>query len=218
MKKIIIIGAGGNSKVVIDIVQSRIALGEELEVIGILDDDESKKSLKTYPVIGPVSMIKELLNDKMVYLVNGVGDNLIRRNIFEMSSNGQFYTAIHPSAIIGSGVMIEPGCIIMPGAIINADCFIGKQALINTGAIIEHDNKIGAFSHIASGTVTAGNVKVGECSMIGSGTRVIQGISIGKNVMIGAGSVVIRDVGDNMTVVGVPAKMIKSSNDNGEEI
>ena len=41
------------------------------------------------------------------------------------------------------------------------------------------------------------------------GTKVIQGIAIGSNVVSGAGSVIIRDVADNSTVVGVPAKEVK---------
>ncbi|MDD4564902.1 MAG: acetyltransferase [Eubacteriales bacterium] len=209
MKKIIIIGAGGNSKVIIDIILSRIELGEKIQIMGILDDDENKKSLTDYPVLGPVSRISTFRENKEIYFVNGVGDNHTRKRIYETYSIEQYYTAVHPSAIIGSRVTIEQGCVIMAGVIINAGCSIGKQALINTGAIIEHDNRIGAFAHVASGAVTAGNVTVGECSMLGTGTKVIQGISIGSCVMIGAGAVVIGDIRDNATAVGVPVRIIK---------
>lgn len=208
MKKIIIIGAGGNSKVIIDIILSRIELGEKLQIMGILDDDETKKSLMDYPVLGPVGMIPTFREDKEIYFINGLGDNLTRKRIYEKYCNEQYYTAIHPSAITGSRVTIEPGCVIMAGVIIHAGCGIGKQALINTGAIIEHDNRIGAFAHVASGAITAGNVTIGECSMLGTGTKVIQGITIGSCVMIGAGAVVIGDIRDNVTAVGVPARII----------
>jgi acetyltransferase EpsM len=217
MKKIIIIGAGGNSKVIIDIILSRIQTGEALEIIGVLDDDENKTSLKGYDVLGPVDMVNTLKNDKEIFFINGVGDNIIRKKIYEKNGKIQYYTAIHPTAIIGSGVTIEPGCVIMPGVIINADSSIGKQTLINTGVIVEHDNRIGDFVHLASGTATAGDVTVGECSMLGTGTRIIQGVTIGSNVVIGAGAVVIHSIGDYSTAVGVPAKVIQKKNRTGEK-
>ena len=216
MKKIVIIGAGGNSKVIIDIVLARSKMGEELQLIGILDDDKAKTSLKGLPILGKVDMIKTLQAESDVYYINGIGDNYIRKSIFDKYGTIQYYTAIHPSAIIGSGVTLEAGCIVMAGAIINADARIGKQALINTGAIIEHDNHIGDFAHIASGAATAGNVFVGECSMLGTGAKVIQGITIGSNVMIGAGAVVIRDIEDHVTAAGVPARIIKRDKPHGQ--
>jgi acetyltransferase EpsM len=210
MKKLIIIGAGGNSKVIIDTIQERIhSLGEEIEIIGILDDNTEKRTLNGYSVIGSINFINSLRDDDAMYFVNGIGDNYSRKKIYEQYNNLKYYSVIHPSAIIGQGITIGDGTIIMPGVIINTDSKIGKQALINTGTIIEHDNVIGDFTHLASGTTTAGNVTVGDCSMLGTGTKVIQGLSIGSNTMIGAGSVVIHDIPDNSTAVGVPAKVIK---------
>lgn len=211
MKNIIIIGAGGNSKVIADIIHERIKIGEELEIIGFLDDNDLKKEFQSYPVVGPISMINALRHDKQIWFVNGIGNNGIRRELYHQYGDDlQYLTVIHPSVIIGSGVNIGSGSIVMPGVIINSGTNVGKQVIVNTGAVLEHDNIIEDFSHIASGTVTAGNVHVGECSMLGTGTRVIQGICIGSNVMLGAGAVVIGDICDNCTAVGIPAKIIKT--------
>lgn len=209
MKKIIIIGAGGNSKVIVDILLSRISLGEELEIIGILDDDAGKVSLKGYPNLGPVKKIDQFRNDPEIYFINGIGNNVIRKEVFQRYSDVQYYTAIHPSVLIGGGVKIGSGSVIMPGAIINSETVIGQHVLINTGAIIEHDNRIDDFVHVASGATTAGGVQIGEGSMLGTGTKVIQCLKIGENTMIGAGAVVISDIPNNCTAVGVPAKVIK---------
>jgi acetyltransferase EpsM len=209
MKKIIILGAGGNSKVIIDIIQSRILAGEELEIIGILDDDANKVRLKGYPNLGPVSSMDHYKADPEIFFVNGIGSNAIRKKVFQQYPEVQYYTAIHPSALIGSDVVIGPGSVIMPGAIINTGSRIGKHVLINTGAIIEHDNIVGDFVHVASGVTTAGNVEIGETSMLGTGTKVIQGLKIGKSAMIGAGAVVVSDIPDNCTAFGVPARVKK---------
>lgn len=207
MKRLIIIGAGGNSKVIIDLIHSRIQGGEDLEIMGILDDDKEKSELMGYPSLGPVESIDNYRNTPDIYFVNGIGDNKIRKKVFERFSEARYYTAIHPSALIGSGVSIGAGAVVMPGAIINVDSTIGKHALINTGAIIEHDNVIGDFVHVASGAATAGNVIIKELSMLGTGVKVIQGISIGRNTMVGAGAVVISDIPDDCTTIGVPAKV-----------
>jgi sugar O-acyltransferase (sialic acid O-acetyltransferase NeuD family) len=210
MKRIIIIGAGGNSKVLIDTVLERVKNDEDIKIIGILDDDPLKKEFQGFPVIGPVARISEYARDKDIWFINGIGSNEIRKSIcLKYGETIQYDNAVHPTAIIGSDVTIGSGSVVMAGAIINTGTKIGKQVIVNTGAILEHDNIIDDFAHIASGTVTAGNVRVGECSMLGTGTRVIQGIKIGSNVMIGAGATVIDDINDNCTAVGVPAKIIK---------
>ncbi|HYE69699.1 MAG TPA: acetyltransferase [Anaerovoracaceae bacterium] len=208
MKKIVILGAGGNSKVIIDILfSSADYINKELEILGILDDDCSKKELMGYPVLGNTESIYELKTDKDIYFINGVGNNYTREKIYNEYKGIKWYTAIHTSAIIGTGVEIGEGTVIMPGAIVNVDSRIGKNVIINTGAIIEHDNIIDDFAHLASGTTTAGNVRVGKCTMLGTGTKVIQGISIGTCTLVGAGSVVVKDIPDHCTAMGVPAKV-----------
>lgn len=208
MIKIVIIGAGGNSKVIIDILLSRIQhLKDDIKIIGILDDNVNKKDFQGYHVLGAIRKITEMNDDEDLFFINGIGDNSTRKRIFEQYPEIRYYTAVHPTAVLGSNISIEDGTVIMPGVIINANSHIGRQAIINTGAVIEHDNVIGDFAHIASGVTTAGNVRVGECSMLGTGTKVIQGITIGERTVIGAGAVVVRDIPDRCVAVGVPAKV-----------
>jgi acetyltransferase-like isoleucine patch superfamily enzyme len=52
-------------------------------------------------------------------------------------------------------------------------------------------------------------VRIGEEAFIGLGCRIIQCLNIGSRAIIGAGAVVIRDVPDEATVVGVPARAIR---------
>ena len=208
--KIIIIGAGGNSGVIADIIQKRNETsGAPDEILGFLDDDVSKKSFKGLPVLGTVEAARNYENDPEIYFINGIGDNIIRKTIAEKYSRLKYCTLIHPTAIIAGDVQIGEGCAVMPGAIINTGTRLGKGVIINTGAIIEHDNIIGDYVHIASGVTTAGGVSIGELTMLGTGTKVIQNIAIGKNVLAGAGSVIIRDVADSCTVAGVPAVVVK---------
>ena len=59
---------------------------------------------------------------------------------------------------------------------------------------------------VAPGTTLCGCVTMHRNSWVCAGATVLPRISIGENSIVGAGSVVIDDIGDNRTVVGVPAK------------
>jgi UDP-perosamine 4-acetyltransferase len=58
-----------------------------------------------------------------------------------------------------------------------------------------------------------GNVVVGEGAFLGVGTMVIPGIRIGRWSVVGAGAVVTKDLPDDCTAVGVPARVIKTRED-----
>ena len=61
--------------------------------------------------------------------------------------------------------------------------------------------------HLSPNSVLCGGVNVGNSTWIGSGATVIDHINIGENVIIGAGSVVIRNIQDNVTAYGNPARI-----------
>lgn len=201
MKQIYIFGASGHGKVVAD-----IAKNNGYNVVAFIDDDESKNEFCSLPCLRLNSIAK---NSKVAL---AIGSNKARAKVAQkiIDANHTLETLIHPSAIISESATIGIGSVVMPLAIINADAKIGQGAIINSGAIIEHECNIGNFVHICPKAALAGNVNIGNFSWIGIGSSIIQGKSIGQNVMVGAGAVVIGDIADNLTVVGVPAK-IKSA-------
>jgi sugar O-acyltransferase (sialic acid O-acetyltransferase NeuD family) len=138
-----------------------------------------------------------------------IGNNNIREKIFNHLAEKKLLpiNAIHTSAVIDSTASINNnGVMIAANATINPLVQIGKGVICNTNCSIDHECVIGDFAHIAPGAVLCGNVTVGSKTFVGANAVIRQGITIGSNVMIGAGAVVIKDVPDNATVVGVPAK------------
>ncbi|MEM2145872.1 MAG: serine O-acetyltransferase, partial [Candidatus Jordarchaeaceae archaeon] len=109
-------------------------------------------------------------------------------------------------------VEITTGISISSNAKIGKGLYIGHFGLI----FIHNDVEIGENCSIAQG-VTIGSLglgkegvpKIGNNVFIGSGAKVLGPITIGNNVRIGANAVVIKDVPDNATVVGVPARVVK---------
>jgi len=138
-----------------------------------------------------------------------IGINSLRNNIYDELSVKQirFLNAIHPSAVIDPSATISPSAVMIAANVtINPLAKIGTGVICNTACIIEHECVVGDFAHIGPGAVLCGNVKVGKQSFIGANAVIRQGITIGANATIGAGSVVVKNVPDNVTVVGVPAK------------
>ena len=208
MKDIIIIGAGGHASVVIDIIESMKKNGHEINIKGLIDDNEEITEFMGYPVLGKLDDILVYTNNDTEFVI-AIGNNEIRRKIAIELKDLKYFTAIHPTSIIGTNVSIGNGTVVMPRSVINVNSVIGKHSIINSGAIVEHDNKIGNFTHISPGAVLAGGVTVGNSTQIGANSVVIQCLNIGSNSIVGAGSTVIRDIESNVTAVGTPAKVLK---------
>lgn len=203
---VIILGAGGHAKVLIDALRLH-----SMELLGIVDVDPGRKGQLLFgvPVLGGDEEVMKYPVGT-IQLVNGIGSvrvNPLRRKLFEhFASKGyRFASVVHPSAIISTDVVLSEGSQIMAGAVIQAGCHVGVNTLINTGSVVDHDCHIGDHTHISPGVTLSGGVRVGENTHIGTGATVIQCIQIGHDSLVAAGAVVIRDVRASATVMGVPA-------------
>lgn len=203
--EVIVIGAGGHGRVIGDIIQQS---GDV--VLGFLDDNVNGVVMGL-PVLGKIADALSF-EDKASFVI-GIGNNWTRKFI-----SGQYhlnwYTAIHPTAVIAQEVVIGAGTVVMAGAIINAGTRIGNNCIINTGAIIEHDNKLADFVHISPNATLCGTVSIGELTHIGAGATIINNLSVTHDSIIGAGAVVVKNIREPGTYVGVPAKLLKVKIDN----
>ncbi|WP_188454966.1 acetyltransferase [Virgibacillus oceani] len=206
MSKLILIGAGGHSKVIKDIV----ALEMEMDLYAIVDDaiDQTEKLDK---IIYANTSLLDSLNLKEYKFCIAIGNNYVRKKLFKKFSIPieQYVTLIHPSAVISKGAKIGYGTVVMPNVVINADTTIGNHCIVNTNSVVEHDNILSDFVHVSPSATLSGVVSVGEGTHIGAGAVVIPVMNIGSWNTVGAGAVVVGDLDDNVTAVGVPAKVIK---------
>ena len=170
-KDLYILGAGGHSKVVIEIAED---LG--YKIISILDDNPSVENIFQYKVVH--SSDNSTISEN-VFLA--VGNNINRKKIASRFLAPEL-NLIHPSAVVSKRTTFGYGNAVMAGVVINASVKIGNHCIVNTSACIDHDCKIDDFVHISPKVALAGDVKVGEFTYIGIGSNVIQGIIIEKNV------------------------------------
>jgi sugar O-acyltransferase (sialic acid O-acetyltransferase NeuD family) len=208
-KKILIFGAGGHGIVVADIIRTMCSAQKEVSIRGFLDDDADLfgKTIFGFPVLGSVDQLAVYPDDDIIV---AVGENSIRKKIVERvkQQGGNFFTAVHPKAIVSDSSEISEGCMVCAGVVVNPEARIGKHVILNTGSSVDHHNNIGNFVHLAPGVHLGGNVTINEGTMVGIGSSIIPSIKIGKWAMIGAGSVVTRDVDEKMVACGNPARSV----------
>ena len=87
---------------------------------------------------------------------------------------------------------------------------IGTGCLVYHNVQITHDCTIGNYVEISPGAALLGGCKIGNFVQVGANATVLPGIKIGDHSVIGAGAVVTKNVLENTTVVGVPARVIKN--------
>ncbi|MGM8212336.1 acetyltransferase [Virgibacillus sp. W0430] len=206
MKKIIIIGDGGHSKVILDI----ILYSNDYEVVAILDDKYACVTKRDGRLLGPLSYLSKFKQIDTKVII-AIGSNAVRKKIVEQLrlEEKQYVTLIHPTAMISSTASIGCGTVIMPHAVINAEASIGEHCIINTGAIVEHENHIESYVHISPNATLTGRVKAEEGAHIGAAATVIPGCTIGRWSVIGAGAAVIKSIPAHATAVGCPARTVK---------
>lgn len=202
----LIIGARGMAKEVFEVLQQNSYAGEILFFDDVTPD--APKEIYGSRVLRSLEEVKEQFRKNNNYAL-GLGNPALRKKIVDKfnAMGGLLNSIISPLATIGKfGNNIGQGCNILPGVVITNDVSIGKGALININVSISHDSVIGAFAEISPGAVITGRCSIGDHAFIGANASILPDVKIGINAIVGAGAVVTKDVADNTTVKGVPAK------------
>lgn len=210
--KIVIIGAGGQARVVCEILKHDY----NVEIVGFIDSvlKEPNERIMGIPVLGDFSILPELIKKGIMGYIVAIGDNKLRAQRFEEMKKMRLepINAIHPTAHIAYNVEIGKGNVIAAGTVIATGTKIGNNTIINTGAIVEHENIIEDNVHIGPGAAVAGRVRVKRGAFLGIRSTVKEYLTIGEGSIVGAGAVVLEDISDYAVAVGVPAKVIKNNN------
>ena len=121
---------------------------------------------------------------------------------------GRFLTGIeiHPGAKIGKFLFIDHGMGVV----------IGETSTIGDSVTIYHGVTLGGISpseNSDSQKNTKRHPTIMNNVIIGSGAQVLGPVKIGNNSKIGSNSVVTKDVDDNKSVVGIPARYTLNDDD-----
>ena len=163
------------------------------ETINIVKENDpaartSLEVLLTYPGV------KALAAHRVSHFLWNHGFKLLARM---HSQFWRFWTQIeiHPGATIASGVFIDHG----------AGLVIGETAIVEKGAMLYHGVTLGGTGK----DVGKRHPTVREGALVSAHAQVIGPIEIGAKAKVGAGAVVVSDVPSDVTVVGIPAKIVR---------
>ena len=163
------------------------------ETINIVKENDpaartSLEVLLTYPGV------KALAAHRVSHFLWNHGFKLLARM---HSQFWRFWTQIeiNPGATIASGVFIDHG----------AGLVIGETAIVEKGVMLYHGVTLGGTGK----DVGKRHPTVREGALVSAHAQVIGPVEIGAKAKVGAGAVVVSDVPSDVTVVGVPAKIVR---------
>lgn len=212
MKQLIIIGASGFGRDLVDIAKSMPNYEVDFAIKGFLvHKKEYLSSLDKYPQYPPVlGMVDDYKVSNNDVFVCSLGDVNEKKSVVQplVEKGWDFYTLVHPTARVSPFASIDEGTIIEANVTIGSGAHIGSHCLIQTSSVIAHDDIIGDFSRIDCNVVCVGNVIVEEGATIHTSSVINHGVRVGSFSTIGAMSFVIRKVKPGVTVQGNPAKQI----------
>ena len=152
----------------------------------------------TYPEV------KAILFHKLSHKLWSAKIYLIARTISQFS---RFLTGIeiHPAAVIGKNLFIDHGMGVV----------IGETSEIGNNVTLYHGVTLGGISPAENSSEQVNQKRhptINNDVIIGSGAQILGPIIVGQGARIGANAVVTKDVPENATMVGIPAKNINKDN------
>ncbi|TAL53239.1 MAG: acetyltransferase [Nanoarchaeota archaeon] len=204
MPKFIIMGCGGTGRTAGGVLDSR-----KMDY-AYLDDAKKGKIVNGKKVLGGT---KDFMKYRHAKFLVGFGTTFMkeRAKTFNMlkAKKIKIFNAIHKSAAIDKSARAGEGNIIAANCVMNPNSSLGDNNVICAASTIDHDVVIGNHCYISPGVNIAGAAVIGDGAFIGTNATILPTVKIGSNSIVGAGSVVLKSIPKNVTVVGVPARIIK---------
>lgn len=212
-QRVIIIGAGGFAREVLDVLEAANARTASYEILGFIVDPqyaEPGMEVNGKPILGGFEWLGQHVDD--VSAICGVGSPDLRYQLVERARKlgVRFFSVIHPQAIFTRWVTVGEGTIVTAGCILTNRITLGNHVQVNLDCTVGHDTVAEDFVTLAPGVHVSGNVTLCEGCSVGTGANIIEKKNVGSWATIGAGTTVISDVPPNSTVVGVPGKVVRT--------
>lgn len=207
MKNLYIIGARGFGREVFELFQECDLKG--IRCVGFLDDkSDALADFSGYPPI--VSSVEDFIptaDDVFVCALGDVGYKKKYVNII-LEKGGKFINLIHPTAYVSPTAKLGIGCVVCAYTRISCNAIIGDYNTFQPFCAIGHDTIVGYNNHFNTYSFLGGFVEIMDNITLHTGAIIHPHKKVKSDSTIGAGAVVIKNVKENCTVYGNPAKIL----------
>lgn len=209
---LVIVGAGGFGREVLDVVEAINAVHPTHELVGFVDDAITDINLERITARGAkhLGVVADHLDGphaQVAYVV-GIGGTATRRSLAARfdAAGASAATLVHPLSTQGSAVSIGAGSVICAGARLTTNIVVGRHVHINLNATVGHDTTIGDVVSLNPLASISGDCHLEDGVLVGVAGVVLNGLRVGADATVGGSACAVRDVPPATTVVGVPAK------------
>ena len=187
-KKIILIGASGLAKEIIDTINEINKIENKITLLGIIDDNKNLEGKTFYnqKIIGTSERINEFFYDDIAFFISFCSiKNFLKRgdyvlNLINKYNNIRFANIIHPTSWVSPSVSIGQGNFIARNVVISSDAMIGNNNVFHFNSIIGR------------------NVNIGDNNFFSASINVTSGVTIRKNTFISAKSTITSNLNENV--------------------
>ena len=215
MQPIVIFGAGGHGREVLQLIRDINSAGEHpvWNCLGFLVDTDyvaaAPSAVGGLPMLGSLAW---LAAHPDAHVVVALGAPAARRRVvgrIRAQGINPFPVLVHPRAWIGERVTLGEGTLVCSGAMLTVDIRVGAHVHLNVASTLAHDDVLHDFVTLSPGVHLAGNVLLEEGVELGIGSAVIPRCRVGSWSVLGAGAVATHDIDADCTAVGAPARIVK---------
>jgi sugar O-acyltransferase (sialic acid O-acetyltransferase NeuD family) len=212
LEKILIVGAGGHGRVILDLV---LASGV-FEVAGFVDSHISVGTrVLSSCVLGAEADLPALCDSLRVNAIAvAIGDNEVRAAVVSRLAAAvphvRFPVLIHPTAVVSRFAKIGDGSVLCANSSIGPSTVVGRFCICNTASSLDHDGTMGDYASLGPGAVTGGGACIGPGAAVCIGATVAHGgLHIGEGSVLGANSLLLGCVPPLSVAYGSPARVVR---------
>lgn len=217
-RPLVVIGAGGFGREVVDLVRDVGRAGTPYDLLGLLGDagpaPDVLARLGTV-LLGPAASLVDLPRGT-AYVV-AVADAEARERLAAQADAAglEAVTLVHPSAVVGTDVRMARGVVVAAHCSLTSNIALGAHVHVDRACTVGHDAVLEDFVRLNPGAVVSGSVTIRRGATLGTGAVTRQGVEIGARTYVGAGAAVVSDLPAGVVAVGVPARATRDVSGDG---